>query len=62
MATETCESCGITGEVLTIVRRVYVTPEDWDTEGKVEILDETEWWCFACTTHYPHQPVEPSAG
>ena len=37
--------------------RVYVTPESWDTPGKVEVVDEVEWWCFVCRTHYPHQPV-----
>ena len=56
MATGTRESCGSVEEVTT-VRRVYVTPESWDTEGKVEPQPETEQWCFACTTHYPHQEV-----
>lgn len=56
MATGTCESCGSVEEVTT-VRRVYVTPESWDTEGKAEPENETEQWCFACTTHYPHQEV-----
>jgi hypothetical protein len=37
------------------VRRVYVTPEAWDTEGKAEVVDEVERWCFPCRTHYPHQ-------
>ena len=56
--TGTCESCGSVEE-LTTVRRVYVTPESWDTEGKVEPQEGTERWCYACTTHYPHQLVEP---
>ena len=39
------------------VHRVYVTPETWDTEGKVDVMDEVEQWCFACRSHYPHQEV-----
>ena len=39
------------------MHRVYVTPETWDTEGKVEVVDEVERWCFVCRSHYPHQPV-----
>ncbi len=56
MATGTCESCGSVEEVTT-VRRVYVTPESWDTEGKAVAEEGTEQWCYACTTHYPHQEV-----
>jgi hypothetical protein len=56
MATGTCDSCG-RDEELTEVRRVYVTPEDWDTEGKVEPQAGTERWCDVCRTHYPHQEV-----
>jgi hypothetical protein len=50
----TCESCGAAGEELTLVRRVYVTPESWDTDGRVDVAG-LEWWCFLCRTHYPHQ-------
>ncbi len=59
MGTETmaeCESCGDEGKV-TEVRRVYVTPADWDTESKITPADDTEQWCDACVLHYPHQPV-----
>ena len=52
-----CESCGAPVDAsadLVHVRRVYVTPEAWDTEEKVEMGD-AEWWCFVCRTHYPHQ-------
>ena len=56
MATGTCDSCG-REEAVTEVRRVYVTPEDWDTEGKVEPQAGTERWCDVCRTHYPHQEV-----
>lgn len=56
--TGTCESCGRDDEVLTLVQRIYVTPEAWDTEEKVEVVDEPERWCFVCQTHYPHRPVD----
>jgi hypothetical protein len=39
------------------VRRVYVTPEAWDTEEKVEVVPDVESWCFSCRTHYPHEDV-----
>ena len=39
------------------VHRVYVTPEAWDTEAKVEVLDEVERWCFPCRTSYPHEDL-----
>lgn len=56
--TGTCGSCGRDGEILAPVHRVYVTPAAWDTEEKVEVVDEVEAWCVVCLTHYPHQPVE----
>ena len=28
-----------------------------DREATERILDEVERWCFACLTHYPHEPV-----
>ena len=53
-----CDSCGRTGEDdVQPVHRVYVTPESWDSEGKVDVVDEVEQWCFVCRSHYPHQPV-----
>lgn len=61
MATGTCDSCGDETVAVEPVRRVYVTPEAWDTEQKVEVVDGVEHWCFPCRTHYPHQEVEPSA-
>ena len=39
------------------MRRLYVTPEAWDTEAKVELAGE-EQWCFVCRTHYPHEILE----
>lgn len=52
-----CDSCGRDDEDVAPVHRVYVTPETWDTEGKVEVVDTIEQWCFVCRSHYPHQPV-----
>jgi hypothetical protein len=50
-----CDSCGDDGVEVVRVHRIYVTPEDWDTEEKVEVLDEVETWCFPCRTSYPHE-------
>jgi hypothetical protein len=52
-----CDSCGSEGVEILSVHRVYVTPEAWDTEGKVEVQHEVERWCFPCRTHYPHQEL-----
>ena len=52
--TGTCQSCGRENEEIVLVTRLYVTPESWDTPGKVEVADD-EWWCFVCRTHYPHR-------
>jgi hypothetical protein len=54
--TRTCESCGSPDEELVVVRRLYVTPESWDTPGSVTEAD-LEQWCFVCRTMYPH--LEP---
>jgi hypothetical protein len=56
-ATSTCDSCGRGGEELTEVHRVYITPAAWDTEERIEVVEGTEWWCFVCRSHYPHQPL-----
>ena len=53
-AAAACDSCGAEGEVLTSVRRTYVTPESWDTPASARTLDDVERWCFACRSHYPH--------
>jgi hypothetical protein len=55
-----CTSCGSEAEDVVDVRRVYVTPAAWDTEEKVEVVDEVEHWCFPCRTHYPHEEVAGS--
>lgn len=57
---DACESCGAPAEDLVAVHRIYVTPEAWDTEEKVEVVDEVERWCFPCRTLYPHQETEPT--
>lgn len=59
--TSTCESCGAPDEVVHAVHRQYVTPADWDTEGREVTLEEVEQWCFSCLTHYPHVLVEPGS-
>ena len=53
----TCDSCGDV-DAVTPVRRVYVTPEAWDTEPSATVVDEIEHWCLACRSHYPHQDVD----
>lgn len=50
----TCDSCGSEGAEVCRVHRAYVTPEAWDTEEKVEVVEDTECWCYPCRTHYPH--------
>ena len=59
MGTIQCDSCGRDepeADVLA-VHRVYVTPAAWDTEERIEVVDEVERWCFPCRSHYPHQEV-----
>jgi hypothetical protein len=60
-STAACDSCGAPDDDLASVRRVYVTPEAWDQEEKVDVVDEVERWCFPCRSMYPHQPAEASA-
>ena len=50
-----CDSCGVSGEEVEAVHRVYVTPEAWDQPGSIRRMTEVEHWCFACRTHYPHE-------
>jgi hypothetical protein len=58
--TGSCDSCGREDEALTEVRRVYVTPAAWDTEGRVDLAPDTEQWCDVCQAHYPHQSPDAS--
>ncbi|MCU1496495.1 MAG: hypothetical protein JWM47_448 [Acidimicrobiales bacterium] len=53
-----CDSCGSDEVEVVAVHRIYVTPEAWDTEGKVEVVDEVERWCFPCRTSYPHEVLD----
>lgn len=52
-----CESCGGDADRLHPVRRKYVTVGSWDQEASERVVDEVEHWCFACLTHYPHEPA-----
>jgi hypothetical protein len=49
-----CESCGSEDDDVVLVRRLYITPEAWDSPERVQRGDE-ELWCFVCRTHYPHE-------
>lgn len=53
-----CENCSHPDEELALVRRVYVTPESWDTKAEIRVLDDTELWCGSCCSQYPHELVE----
>ena len=42
-------------EELALVRRVYVTPERWDSpRAEARVVDEAELWCVSCRSQYPH--------
>ncbi|MGK2947933.1 MAG: hypothetical protein ACSLFP_05120 [Acidimicrobiales bacterium] len=56
-ATERCDSCGDDDVEVVALHRLYVTPEAWDQEEKVEMVQEVERWCSVCRTHYPHALV-----
>lgn len=53
----TCESCGADSDQLQSVHRKYVTPAAWDQEPAERVMPDVERWCFACLTHYPHEPA-----
>ena len=55
---ETCESCGAQEPTLTAVHRMYVTPETWESEHRQVVMPETEQWCFACLSQYPHERLD----
>ena len=57
MAGDRCESCGDEGVEVSDVRRLYVTPEAWDTAGRVDVAGD-ERWCYVCRTHYPHHELD----
>jgi len=50
-----CENCARDDDELVAVRRVYVTPESWDTPATSSVVNEVEWWCFSCRSLYPHR-------
>lgn len=56
-----CESCGDVDVEVERVRRVYLTPESWDTQQRVEPAG-LEMWCFVCRTHYPHAEPDDDFG
>lgn len=55
-----CDSCAREDDDVIFVRRVYVTPESWDTEGSAKTAPEVEQWCFSCRSVYPHEVAEVS--
>ena len=55
MTDRVCENCAMADEELVLVRRVYVTPESWDSpDATARLVDETELWCVSCMSQYPH--------
>ena len=55
MTPRVCENCAYPDEELVLVRRVYVTPETWDTPASHQVVDETELWCVSCRSQYPYE-------
>jgi hypothetical protein len=42
-------------EELVLVRRVYVTPERWDSpQAEAREVGDAELWCISCCSQYPH--------
>ena len=58
MTERACENCATPDDELTLVRRVYLTPETWDAPATASVVDEPELWCLPCCTQYPHDPVD----
>ncbi|HEY3725363.1 MAG TPA: hypothetical protein VGN59_18565 [Acidimicrobiia bacterium] len=55
MSERVCENCAMPDEELVLVRRVYVTPERWDSpRAEARVVDEAELWCISCCSQYPH--------
>lgn len=53
-----CENCATPDDELVAVRRVYVTPESWDTPRSEQTEEAPEMWCLSCMSQYPHQLVD----
>ena len=63
MTDRVCENCAMPDEELVLVRRVYVTPERWDSpDATAREVGEPELWCVSCTSQYPHTVVDGDAG
>lgn len=54
-----CENCAHVDAELLAVRRVYLTPESWDTPAAAVVLEEVERWCLSCVSQYPCRPADP---
>ena len=54
-----CENCATPDDDLVLVRRVYVTPESWDTAASEQVVENPELWCISCLSQYPHDVVDP---
>lgn len=52
-----CESCGRDEEVVSPVRRVYLSFGNDGEQQEPETAVETEAWCLVCREHYPHEPL-----
>ena len=47
-------------EELVLVRRVYVTPERWDSpQASAREVGDAELWCISCCSQYPHARRAP---
>mgnify|MGYP003576196710 CR=1 FL=1 len=53
-----CDSCGDDGVDVVPLHRIYLTPEAWDQEERVDVLDTVEHWCFPWRSSYPHQLLD----
>ena len=53
-----CENCGTPDDELVLVRRVYVTPQRWDTSSSEQVVETPELWCISCMSQYPHRVVD----
>lgn len=52
-----CDSCGGDEPEVHPVHRKYVTAKAWDQEADERVMPDVEHWCYACCTHYPHDPA-----
>ena len=58
MTERACDNCGVDDDELVLVRRVYLTPETWDTPASMTVVEEPELWCVSCCSQYPNEPVD----